>query len=90
MSIAIDQTAFDRGAEQLFKLLTPEQWQKLVSMSPDHDLESRIEHLADMSREGELADDERAEYEGYARANNLLAVLQGIARRRLASKDPHS
>lgn len=64
---------------------TREQCQKLVAMSPDHALEARAGQLAERSREGELTDDERAEYEGYVRANNLLAVIQGIARRRLAS-----
>jgi hypothetical protein len=40
--------------------------------------------LADKANEGELSDAERAEYEGYVEANNLLAVLQAEARFRLA------
>jgi hypothetical protein len=90
MSIVIDQTAFDRGADPLFKLLTPEQFQKLLALSPDHGLETRVEQLAEQSREGELGEHEKAEYEGYVRANNLLAVIQGIVRRRLASGNPRS
>ena len=31
--------------------------------------------------EGELTDEERAEYEGYVRANNFVAVLQAKARK---------
>jgi hypothetical protein len=90
MSIAIDQSAFDRGTDILFKLLTPEQCEKLVALVPDRGLESRVEQLAEKSREGDLAEREKAEYEGYVRANNLLAVIQGIARRRLASGNARS
>ncbi len=83
MSYTIDNSAFDRGADPLFKMLTAEQLQQLVTISPDHNLEVRIGELAERAQEGDLQDEERAEYEGYVRANNLLAVLQGIARRRL-------
>lgn len=83
MSHVVDNTAFERGTAPLFKMLSAEQLRQLVAISPDHDLERRITELAERAREGDLRDDERAEYEGYVRANNLLAVLQGIARRRL-------
>jgi hypothetical protein len=86
MNIAIDQSAFDRGADPLFRLLTVEQWERLVCLPTDHELAARVEQLAELSREGELAEKELAEYEGYVRANNLLAVLQGIARRHLATR----
>ena len=84
MSHAIDDSAFDRGTEPLFKLLTADQLRRLIAIVPDRDLEIRIVDLAERAQEGELHDDERAEYEAYIRANNLLAVLQGVARRRLA------
>ncbi|HEY2839337.1 MAG TPA: hypothetical protein VGJ26_09320 [Pirellulales bacterium] len=84
MSQIIDNNAFDRGADPLFKMLTADQLRQLVAISPDHSLEVRLSELADRAQEGELRDEERAEYEGYVRANNLLAVLQGLARRRLA------
>lgn len=83
MSYTVDNGAFERGADPLFKMLSAEQLRQLVAISPDHNLERRITELAERAREGDLRDNERAEYEGYVRANNLLAVLQGIARRRL-------
>jgi len=83
MSHVVDNNAFERGTDPLFKMLSAEQLRQLVAISPDHDLEQRISELAQRASDGRLGDEERAEYEGYVRANNLLAVLQGIARRRL-------
>ena len=36
----------------------------------------RLEHLARKSTEGELTEDERAEYAGYVRANKFVAILK--------------
>lgn len=44
--------------------------------------------LASKCNEGGLAEGERAEYEGYVRANNFVATLQAEARRLLAAKKP--
>ena len=81
----IDTTAFDRGTDPLLRLLTSEQIRQLVDFKPPVDLESRIETLAEKANEGELHPDERAEYEGYVRANHFIAVLQAKARRFLAA-----
>lgn len=85
MSHAIDNGAFDRATDPLFKLLSDEQLRRLTTIVPNRDLEGRIGELAARAQEGELSAAELAEYEGYVRANNLVAVLQGIARRRLTS-----
>ena len=39
-------------------------------------LQARIEELAQKSTEGELTEDERAEYAGYVRANKFVAILK--------------
>jgi len=83
MNYTVDNGAFERGTDPLFKMLSAEQLQQLVAISPDHDLEHRITELAERTREGDLGEDEGAEYEGYVRANNFLTVLKGIARRHL-------
>lgn len=88
MSHVIDDSAFDRATEPLFRLLTSEQLAQLTSLSRDQRLESRVTELAGKAQTGELSEGERAEYEGYIRANNLIAVVQGIARRRLTAKRP--
>ena len=43
----------------------------------------RIELLAHKSNEGDLTAAERAEYEGYVRANKFIALLQAKARKLL-------
>ncbi len=84
MSNVIDDSAFDRATDPLFKLLSDDQLRRLTTIGPDRELGARISELAERAREGGLSSGELAEYEGYVRANNLMAVLQGIARRRLA------
>ena len=81
----IDTTAFDRGTDPVLRLLTSEQIRQLADFKAPEDLESRIETLAEKANEGELQPDERAEYEGYVRANHFIAVLQAKARRYLAA-----
>ena len=59
-------------------------WRKLLEailqFRPSPELQVRIDELAAKSTEGELADAERSEYEGYVRANKCVAVLQRQAR----------
>jgi hypothetical protein len=78
------QNAFHRGTAPIFALLTPEQTRQLAELQADARLADRVSLLADKANEGDLSDVERAEYEGYIEANNLLAVLQSEARFRLA------
>jgi hypothetical protein len=86
MNHAIDESAFDRATSPLFKLLSEDQVRRLTEITPDRELEDRIAELALRVEEGELRSGERAEYKGYVRANNFMAVLQGIAQRRLGPR----
>jgi uncharacterized protein YnzC (UPF0291/DUF896 family) len=54
---------------------------------PDSQLEARIEELARKSTEGELTDDERAEYAAYVRANKFVAILKRQAQHLISSRD---
>ncbi|HEV7224635.1 MAG TPA: hypothetical protein VGN42_18135 [Pirellulales bacterium] len=81
MATAFNRSAFDRATDPLFSLLTPEQARAIVAFRGDEWLAKRAEELAHKCNEGELTDEERAEYEGYARANNFIAVMQAKARR---------
>jgi uncharacterized protein YnzC (UPF0291/DUF896 family) len=56
-----------------------------LSFRPDPAIPARIEELAAKSTEGELTDAERAEYEGYVRANRLIAILKRQAMRLLGT-----
>ena len=77
--------AFHRGTAPIFSLLTAEQTRQLAELSADPALADRLADLADKANEGELSGNERAEYEAYIEANNLLAALQAEARFRLSS-----
>jgi hypothetical protein len=84
MATTFDAVAFDRGTDPILNLLTPEQARALVAYRGDAALRQRIEELAARNTEGDLSEAERAEFEGYVRANHFIAVLQSKARKLLA------
>ena len=75
--------AFDRGIDPILRFLTPAQIQALVEYRGDDALRLRIDDLATMNNEGRLTEQERAEYQGYVRANMFVAIFQARARRML-------
>jgi hypothetical protein len=80
MAATPETTAFDRGVRPLLQLILPDNTATILNFRPDPALQKRIEELACKSTEGELTADERAEYEGYVRANKLIAILRRQAR----------
>ncbi len=79
-------SAFERGIAPLFCILTPEQEVQIANFHADEPLQQRIEELASKCNEGELDEEELAEYDGYVRANKFVAVFQAQARRRLKGR----
>lgn len=79
--------AFDRGVTPVLKMVLPEREQTVLDFRPDPALQERIEELARKSTEGELSDEEKAEYAGYVWANKFVAVLKRQARRLLSPSD---
>jgi len=80
--------AFDRGIDPALKMiLSTDKARTVLDYRADESLQQRIEELADKCNEGELSLSERAEYEGYVRANNFVAIIQAKARLVLASPD---
>ena len=69
------------------KILNRDQVLQIVDFHADEELQRRIEELAEKANEGDLSDEERAEYEGYAAANRFIAVFQAKARKLLAMKN---
>lgn len=61
-----------------------DQAQRLVEYGGNPTLQSPIEELTDRSNEGELTEEEGAEYEGHVRANKFVAILHAKARKYLA------
>jgi hypothetical protein len=84
MVTSINSSAFDRATQPIFSILTPEQMHQIADHHADQSLQDRITRLAEKANEGELSEEERAEYEGYIQANRFVAVLQSQARRRIS------
>ena len=80
--------AFHRGTAPIFALLTSEQTRQLAKLQGDPAIAGLLTELATKANEGELSAAERAEYEAYIEADNLLAILQAEARFRLTSAKP--
>jgi hypothetical protein len=69
----------------VLRILSLDQARQVVQYQGDEQLRRRIDELAGKSNEGTLSEAERAEYEGYDRANKFVALLQAQARKLLAS-----
>ena len=80
MATTPETTAFERGVHPILQIVLPGKADAVLNFRPDPALQDRIEELAAKSTEGELTDQERAEYEGYVRANKFVAILQRQAR----------
>ena len=76
MATTLEGLAFDRGVRPMLELVLPEKADVVIGFHADPELQTRIEELARKSTEGELTDDERAEYAGYVRANKFVAILK--------------
>lgn len=83
MATAFDTVAFDRGTDPILSFFSEEQARALIAYCGDPSLRARIEELACKSTEGDLTDQEQAEYEGYVQANKFIAILQAKAKKRL-------
>jgi hypothetical protein len=81
MTTIPEAAAFERGVQPLLQLVLSDRAQAVLQFRPAPGLVARIEELAAASTAGRLTEAERAEYEGYVRANKFLAILQKQARR---------
>ncbi|MCU1266865.1 MAG: hypothetical protein JWM21_3183 [Acidobacteria bacterium] len=60
----------------MLEIVLPEKADAVIGFRADPELQARIEELARKSTESELAEDERAEYADYVRANKFAAILK--------------
>ena len=72
--------------EPLSNCLTPEVARRVVALRASAAAQRRVDELAEKCNDGELSAEERAEYEAYVMAGNLIAVIQAKARRLLAGQ----
>jgi hypothetical protein len=76
MATNSESLAFDRGVRPMLEIVLPEKAEQVIGFRADPELQARIEELAQKSTEGNLTEDERAEYAGYVRANKFIAILK--------------
>jgi hypothetical protein len=81
MTTAVE--AFDRMFDLLVGCFTPDVAEKVANLRADSILQARLDELADKCTEGELTPDERAEYEAYVRAIDMIAIVMAKARKLL-------
>jgi hypothetical protein len=77
-------SALDRLLDPVGRCFTPEVARALIALRADEETQARIDELADKCTEGTLSPAERAEYEAYVAAIDLLAILQAKAKGALA------
>ena len=70
------------------RCLTPEVAKQLVELRAPPSVQARIEELASKNTEGQLAKEERAEYEALVSAGHFIAILQSKARALLKQTSP--
>ena len=80
MAMIPEIEAFDRGVRPVLQIVLPDRAEAVLEFRAAPELQARIEELAGKSTEGQLTEAERAEYEGYVRANKFVAILQRQAR----------
>jgi hypothetical protein len=88
MATVSESSAFDRGVTPVLQIVLPDRAKSVVTYQPDPSLAARIEELAEKSTEGELTEEERAEYAGYVRANKFVSILKRQAERLSESATP--
>jgi hypothetical protein len=74
---AISETAaFEQGIRPLMEIVLPGNKDAVIGFRAHPQLQARIEELARKSTEGQLTEEERAEYSGLVRANKFVAILK--------------
>jgi len=81
MGATSETSAFEQGIRPLMEIVLPDKRDAVIGFRADPQLQARIEELARKSTEGQLTEEERAEYSGFVRANKFVAILERQASR---------
>ena len=76
----------ERSLDPVTSSLNDEAARKLISLKADRKAQTHVAKLARKCNEGELTEEERAEYPTYVMAGELVAILQAKARTLLARR----
>lgn len=75
--------SLDGLLEALSSCFDTESARRLEAFDIDPELQARIQELAERANEGTLSDEERAEYQSFIDASDLISILQLKVSRRL-------
>jgi hypothetical protein len=73
----------DRLLDPVGRCLSRRAARELADLRADEEVQVHVRELAEKCNEGTLSAEERAEYEAYVMAANIVAILQAKARVRL-------
>ncbi len=74
-----ESAAFDRGVRPVLRIVLPDKTEAVLNYRADPELQRRIDDLAAKSTEGQLTEEERAEYEGYVAAATISTTWLWLA-----------
>ena len=77
-------TYLDRFLDPVTEAFTPELARRIVELRADPDLEADVAVLRRKANEGVLTPEEKAEYQNFVEAVDLISIFQAKARRFLA------
>ncbi len=75
----------DRLLDPVVRCLSRRAARELAGLCADDEAQAHVRELAEKCNEGTLSAEERAEYEAYVMAANIVAILQAKARARLTT-----
>lgn len=87
MATRSETVAFEQGIRPLMEIVLPDKAEGVISFRAAPQIQTRMEELARKFTEGQLTEEERAEYAGFVRANKFVAILKPQARH-LTTKPP--
>jgi hypothetical protein len=73
----------DRLLDPVGRCLSVRAARELAGLRADEEVQAHVRELAEKCNEGTLSAEERAEYEAYVMAANVVAILQAKASARL-------
>ena len=84
MSTPYENLVLDEVLEPVARCFTPEVARQIAALRAASTLQVRLDELAGKANEGELTEEERAQYEAYVEAIDVISILQAKARKILA------
>jgi 16S rRNA C967 or C1407 C5-methylase (RsmB/RsmF family) len=79
-----EEAIIDEMLEPLAEALTPDAARLFANLKAPPSVQARVNELAAKCNEGELTEQERADYEKYVRVGNLFALIKAKAKRVIA------